>query len=276
MHNTAGHELYVVLCLGLLLIGSLASFIVYFIILYKNKQLANKSEQEKLQAAFQQELLKTQNEIQEQTLTYVSREIHDNITQVLSFIKLNLAMTGDLNDADKADKINESRKLVAQVITDLRDLSKSMSFEHIAQLGLSKTIEIEAERINKSGLFRVDFIADGDARPLGDQRELVLFRIFQEALNNTLKHSGAKHLKISLQYSDQLFNLTIADDGIGFLTGDLNSNGSGLKNIKDRATLIGATAIIDSAPGKGCCVKITIDPLLQQTHADPKYPDSTG
>ncbi|MBD1393511.1 sensor histidine kinase [Mucilaginibacter sp. ZB1P21] len=254
----------------------LVGFVVYFVAIYNKKQIQNKQEQASLQAAFQQELLKTQNEIQEQTLTHVSREIHDNITQVLSFVKLNLAMTGDLNETDKADKINESRKLVAQVITDLRDLSKSMSFEHIANLGLAKTIAFDVDRINKSGLLKAMFIVAGDALSLGDERELVLFRIFQEALNNSLKHSGAKHLKISLQYSEQLFNLTIADDGIGFLTGDLTGNGSGLKNITDRATLIGATATIDSEPGKGCCVKITIDPLLQQPYADPKHPDSTG
>lgn len=276
MRNTTGHELYVVLCLGLLLIGSLSSFIVYFIILYKNRQLANKSEQEKLKSAFRQELLKAQNEIQEQTLTHVSREIHDNVTQVLSFVKLNLAMAISLNVTEQAEKITESRKLVAQAINDLRDLSKSMSFDHIVQLGLVKTVDFEVERINKSGIINITLSIVGEPYTLGDQRELVLFRIFQEALNNALKHAAAKHLRISLQYSDELFNLTIADDGVGFLTDTIKKDGSGLKNIADRAALIGAMAIIDSAPGKGCCIKITIDPLSQQIYADGNHPNSTG
>jgi len=97
-------------------------------------------------------------------------------------------------------KILESRELVAQTIHDLRNLSKSLSFEHISRLGLIKTVNFEVERINNSGLIDVTLTINGDTYSLGEQRELVLFRIFQEALNNTLKHAGAKHLKIVLQY----------------------------------------------------------------------------
>ncbi|WP_373010660.1 sensor histidine kinase [Mucilaginibacter sp.] len=245
-------------------------------IVYRKRRNTQLIENIELKAAFRQELLKAQNEIQEQTLTNVSREIHDNITQVLSFVKLNLAMTGTLSEFEKAQKVNESRKLVAQAIADLRDLSKSMSFEHIVKLGLVTTIEIEAGRISKSGIVNVAFVVEGDTYPLGDQRELVLFRIFQEALNNVLKHSGAKLLKINLQYSEQIFTLTIADDGAGFLNNDLQKDGSGLKNMRSRATLIGAVLTINSEPGKGCCIKITIDPLLQQVYANANYPNSTG
>src|SRR5258708_14831670 len=233
----------------------ITGFIIYFVVLYRNKQLKNKKEQEQLQAAFQQELLKTQLEVQEQTLNYSSTEIHDNITQVLSFVKLTLAGMAAKAEGEKRSKINESRELIDQTITDLRDLSKSLSFEHITSLGLVKTIAIEVERINKSGLISVSFLQEGDIYTLGEQRELVLFRIFQETLNNTLKHSGAKQLKIMLQYHSDLFNLTLADDGSGFSAEILDSKyGSGLKNIKNRAALIGGVATIESAPGKGCCV----------------------
>jgi signal transduction histidine kinase len=275
VYNNNGHELYVVLCLGLVLIGFLASFIIYFIVLYKNKQLSHKREQDKLQAVFQQELLKTQVEMQEQTLNHISREIHDNITQVLSFVKLNLAFPAKATREQVELKISESRNLVAQVINDLRDLSKSLSYEHIIQLGLVQTMEIEAGRINKSGIIKIELSVGGDARNLGEERELVVFRIFQEALNNALKHSGAKLLKISLDYFDHLFNLTIQDNGVGFQADTLSNSGSGLRNMVNRAALIGADAVIDSAPGKGCCIKITIDPLTQYTHANRNH-DSPG
>src|ERR1700750_1824105 len=163
--------------------------VVYFVVLYRNRQLRNKKEQEELHAAFHQELLKTQLEVQEQTLNYISTEIHDNITQVLSFVKLTLANIASSSEGEKKSKIDESRQLVAQTISDLRDLSKSLSFEHIASLGLVQTIEIEVDRINKSGLLNAQIQIDGASYSLGDQRELVLFRIFQEALNNTLKHA---------------------------------------------------------------------------------------
>jgi signal transduction histidine kinase len=111
--------------------------------------------------------------------------------------------------------------------------------------------------------------------PLGGRRELVLFRIFQESLNNTLKHAHAQHFKISLQYSDQMFNLTLEDDGAGFLAGELpDKSGSGLKNIKNRATLIGAAAVISSMPGKGCTIKVSLNPLDKQLYSDGNHQDS--
>jgi signal transduction histidine kinase len=247
----------------------ITGFIIYFVVLYRNKQLINKKEQEQLQAAFHQELLKTQIEMQEQTLEYISREIHDNITQVLSFVKLNLAMSGNISIEDRQSRINESRELISQTITDLRDLSKSLSFDHIISLGLVQTIEMEVERINKSKLINVSFSVDGEGYSLGEQRELVLFRIFQEALNNALKHAGAKHFKIVLQYHSDLFNLTLKDDGSGFSSETLdNKSGSGLRNMENRAALIGGIAKIDSSPGKGCSVTVTLDPFKQQFYAD--------
>jgi signal transduction histidine kinase len=243
--------------------------ITYFIVLYRNKQLENQKKQEKLQSDFHQELLKTQLEVQEQTLSYISTEIHDNITQVLSFVKLTLANLASGTEGEKKAKINETRELVAQTITDLRDLSKSLSFEHIASLGLVQTIETEVERINKSGLLDVSFELDGNTYSLGDQHELVIFRIFQETLNNTLKHSGAKYLKIMLRYHPVLFNLTLEDDGSGFSVETLdNKLGSGLKNIENRAAMIGGEATIESTPGKGCRVSVTINTLNKQIYTD--------
>lgn len=241
--------------------------VVYFVVLYRNRQLKNKKEQEEREANYRQELLKTQLEVQEQTLNYISTEIHDNITQVLSFVKLTLGNIASGVEEEKKSKVIETRELVAQTITDLRDLSKSLSFEHISSQGLIRTIEKEVERVNKSGLINISLEQEGSSYPLGEQRELVLFRIFQESLNNTLKHAAAHHLKIMLKYHTDLFVLILEDDGSGFSTEALeNKLGSGLKNIENRAALIGGTATIDSSPGKGCNVKVVLDPLKRQLY----------
>ncbi|MES2267668.1 MAG: histidine kinase [Bacteroidota bacterium] len=244
------------------------TFLVLYVNLYNQRKKRHIEEKALLEARFQQELLKTQVEMQEQTLNHISREIHDNVTQVLSFVKLNLAIPANATPKQAEQKISESRNLVAQVINDLRNLSKSLSYEHILQLGLVQTIEIEVERVNKSGIINIELAVGGYAHSLGEDRELVLFRIFQEGLNNALKHSGAQKLKVSLDYFDHLFNLTIHDNGKGFLADEQNNRGSGLRNIVNRAALIGAVAVIDSAPGKGCCIKIAIDPFTQNPHAN--------
>jgi len=251
--------------------AGITGFIIYFVVLYRNRQLKNKQEQEQLQAEFRQELLKAQIEMQEQTLNYISGEIHDNITQVLSFVKLNLKVADYGNEVVKK-KIEESRELISQAINDLRNLSKSLSFEHITKLGLVKTLEIEVERINNSGLIQTNLLIQGEYYTLGEQRDLVLFRIFQEVLNNTLKHSGAKHLKINLQYHPELFNLTVQDDGLGFSADSAAKySGLGLNNIRT----IGAAAVIESSPGKGCCVIITLNPF-KRLYDDRNHSDSFG
>lgn len=254
-------QLIIIIIAGTVMLLLLGMFIISFLFFYQRKHNTHITEKEQQQAAFKQELLKTQIEMQEQTLHYVSQEIHDNITQVLSFVKMNLALTGNLSETARTNKIDESRKLVSQAITDLRDLSKSLSFEHIAQLGLVKTIGIEVDRLNKSSIMASSMDVQGNPFSLGSERELVLFRIFQEALNNALKHARAKEFKISIAYKPDAFTLVVADDGAGFEMNELRAGGSGLRNMQNRAALVGAAATIHSEPGKGCAITVSIAAL---------------
>ena len=267
------NELYVVFFSATAFFVFLTGFIIYFIVLYQKRQGQNKVERDAMQANFRQEFLKARLEMQEQTFAHVSRELHDNVNQVLSFVKLNLAMITNVDDEQRL-RINENRDLIAQAITDLRDLSKSLSFEHITKQGLVKTIENEVNKLNKSGIIEAALSVQGDVYPLGEQSELVLFRILQEALNNAIKHSGASHLQIGLQYGAEMFNLTVGDDGAGFLPNSLDhSTGSGLTNIENRATVIGAVATIQSSPGNGCNVSVTLNLLQQRIYIDGNHPD---
>lgn len=270
-------EVILIIIAGTALLLLLGFFMVGFLLMFQKKQNKNALEKAELKSSFKQELLKTRIEIQEETLNYVSREMHDNITQVLSFVKLNLGLLGKKLDGDEQAKLNDTRELVAQTITDLRNLSKSLSFEHISALGLVKTLEMEAVRINKSGLIHVDVTVEGEVYSLGEQRELVLFRVFQEALNNVLKHADAANIKIGLHYNTQMFNLTIEDDGVGFQPELLNDkSGSGLRNMTNRAGLIGAEAVISSSPQKGCTIKLSLNPLVQEIYANGTDSNSPG
>ena len=271
-----GFDFTVLLTVAIGLIALFVLFIITILFIYQRRTFEHQQKITAIEQNLKQEILKTQIEVQDQTLTYVSREIHDNITQVLSFVKLSLGVVG--KDAEQTQaKITESRELLSQAINDLRDLSKSMSFDTIKAAGLEKTIQLELDRINKSGLVNAELHVEGEAFSLGEKNELVLFRIFQETVNNALKHANAKQLKIELLYSAKVFNLTIADDGVGFPTSILDEHrGSGLKNLQNRAALIGGTATIISSPGNGCSVKIALDPLIEDIYADADYSNSTG
>jgi len=270
-------EIILLVIAGTAIVMLLGVFIISFLLIYQKKQNKNVLEKTQLKSSFQQELLKTRMEIQEETLNHISRELHDNITQVLSFVKLNLGVLGrNLGEQEKM-RVNDNRELIAQSISDLRNLSKSLSFEHISVMGLVKTLEIEAERINRSGIINLSLSVEGDRYALGEQRELVLFRIFQEALNNALKYAQADNFKMSLYYKAQMFNLTIEDDGVGFEPELLkDKGGSGLRNIVNRAALIGASAIINSSPGNGCSINLSLNPLVQETYVNGTYSNSPG
>ena len=257
---------------GTAILFLLGLFIISFLFFYQKKQNSYIKESNQLKNNFRQELLKTQLEVHEHTLNHVSQEIHDNIGQVLAFIKLNLGTIKSLPEAEKQERIDESRELVSHVITDLRDLSKSLSYEALATKGLAETIRTELNRINRAASFSLDFNIIGQSFPLSQQRELVVFRIFQECMQNIIKHSEADQLKITLQYSTELFNLIIQDDGIGFCPDDaIEQVGAGMKNMKSRAKLIDATISITSSSGKGCITKVSLNPSQTQVSFDGLY-----
>lgn len=212
---------------------------------------------------FQQELLQTQIEIQQQTLKTISQEIHDNVGQVLSLAKLNLGTLKDTESAFNETKINNTRQLVSKAINDLRDLSRSLYGNKIAELGLADAIDNEMQILQNSGLFKTSFKIIGEAFKLEPQKEMVIYRMLQESMNNAIKHSKAQHIDVVLKYDTGRFNLSITDDGVGFDTDDLQQSqpGMGLKSMKNRAALVGGKVSVMSSPGKGTTVSVDLENL---------------
>jgi signal transduction histidine kinase len=237
----------------------LAGFIITFLFFFQKKQQKNLSEKQELQSQFAQTLLQSQLEIQEQTLNHISQELHDNLGQVASLIKINLN-TLSLQDTKKATaKIEHTKEITRQLIADIKSLSVSLGADRIARTGLVRALETEVERLNKTGAFEADFNVQGSIPELGNDKSVILYRMSQEILNNMVKHSGAKHLRISLEGLDNLFILEFNDDGAGFdLSAQKQSSGAGLGNLEKRARLINAQLIIESNPGKGTRVRIEL------------------
>jgi signal transduction histidine kinase len=237
---------------GSIIVIILVSFVVLLSYLFTTKKNKLLKERELMQSQFQQELLRTQIEIQEQTLTTISQEIHDNIGQVLSLAKLNL----NTMPYSAAPEIQETKNLVSKAINDLRNLSHSMHGDIIAELGLQQSIANELAIIQSTKAFTTDLQVTGIPYKLNAQKEMILFRIVQEALNNCIKYSAAKKISVQLQYQPQLFILVVQDDGNGFDT--TITSGIGLKSMANRAQLIGGTFTVQSSPGKGTTISIEL------------------
>jgi two-component system, NarL family, sensor kinase len=245
----------------------LGLFILTLTWLYSKKQERNKQEKQLMQTQFEQALLQTQIEIQEQTLKTISQEIHDNIGQVLSLAKLNLNTFEGIESDTNQTKINDTKNLVSKAINDLRDLSRSLHGDKIAELGLQQSVENELKILQNTGQFTTHFKVTGSPAKLEPQKEMVLFRILQEGLNNAVKHSKAKNITVQMDYQPQLFCLTITDDGIGFDKASLSAaaTGIGLTSMKNRAALIGGTFTIDSIINNNTTICVSIAGSMSKT-----------
>lgn len=234
-------------------------FVVFILVVrYRKKRREN----EELRVVFSEQLLSSKLEIQEQTLQYISRELHDNIGQIASLVKINLN-TISLSDIDKAGKkIDNTKELMGQLITDLKLLSTSLNTDKIAKIGIIKAIEIEVEKMNKIGLFLVSLHLDKNLPIIDSEREIIIFRMLQEVLNNTMKHSEASVIDIYLKYAQKILTIKVTDDGKGFDVAkkmtDANDMGNGLTNLENRAKVIKGNYKIESTEGKGTINTISI------------------
>lgn len=249
-------EIKIVLAATLLLI-LITFFIILFVFFYQKRYYLYKKETQLLQSQFSETLLQSQIEIQEQTLQHISRELHDNLGQVASLIKINLH-TIDLSNEKKAiDKIDFTRELTRQMINDIKALSVSLNSDRIEKNGLSSAIETEVERLNKTGTLTANYVIENDFPKLPDDKALILYRMVQEILNNAVKHSQAKQITISVNVNENIFILAISDNGVGFNVEEKkDSGGAGLQNLSSRANRINAQLQTESSPETG--TRITI------------------
>jgi len=237
------------------------TFLFRFILLYQKKSIAFTSEKKLMETQFQQEILLSQLEIQEQTLKNISQEIHDNIGQTLSLVKLNLNTIDMEKPAVIPQKVDNSKQLVGKAITDLRTLSKKLHSDSILAAGLLKAIEFELGLVEKSGVYQTSLTINGEPVTLDAQKELILFRIVQEAMNNIIKHAHASTIAISANFAHNHLQLLIDDNGNGFKLpleqGDIN-RGIGLRSMENRVKLLNGQFAIETALEKGTQIQISV------------------
>ena len=204
-------------------------------------------------------------EIYLQTLDEVSKDLHDNFGHILSLINMNLAMVLPQTSGSKEiyDTIAETKNLNRQLITDLKDMTKSLSRNYRRNFDLIAGMENEINRLNKSGLLIAQMTVQGIPVKADYKTELIVFRMFQEMLNNIIAHAKAGNCRVELEYFPTFFQLNISDDGLGFnyeeyLSSKTIRKGLGLKNMENRCALLGATFSMSSQPGKGTSISIKI------------------
>jgi len=206
-----------------------------------------------LRKRFEQKLLNTVVETEEKERNRLAVDLHDEIGPLLSSMKMYLSLVKDSKDQEKIEYITTHvSELVKQAITSIREISNSLSPHLLTNFGLvsafNNTIAIAKD------LIQVKFTYNCSSIRFPNNIEIVYYRIFKELLNNTLKHSEAKQIEISLQYNKNVLSLVFKDNGKGFNVLEQmeeRTTGLGLFNILSRVKAINGDYHIDSEKGKG-------------------------
>ncbi len=197
----------------------------------------------------EQAVLHSKMEIREQILRNIGKELHDNLGQLLSVVKLNL------NRINKGN-LDESISLVGQCVDEMRSLSKVLDPDSISRMGLIDSLKIEVQRLNRLNLISASLDITGQESDLAPSVEIILFRIMQESISNVLNHAKASTLDILMNFKKNLLNITIEDNGVGFDIEEINNMGSGMSNMMYRAETLNAAVDIISTKGQGTTISI--------------------
>lgn len=252
--TTSERHLLVYMILVLVVITSLV--IVFFVVFQKrkNKLILDKIKQKQ---AFEEEIAQAQTETQEQTLKNVGWELHDNVGQLLSFASMQLSILKMQVSDDIKDKFKDTSEALKESLKEVRALSRTLNNEVILNIGFEQSVYNELERLKKMKFASAQKHTIGEKRPFNNKKhEIILFRIIQEFLSNSVKYSEAENLSVTLNYQPKKLIITAKDDGKGF---DIKTveKGAGLLNMKSRAALINADFELKSEEGKGVEMIIT-------------------
>ena len=192
---------------------------------------------------------------QEAERSEISRELHDNVNQLLMSAKLfmNSAKNDPINAVEHIEKATTYQLMAVE---EIRKLSKALNTSLVKVIGLSRSIDDIIINMKAFQQIETKFNYDQQLdKILSDDQKLMIFRILQEQTNNIIKYANAKNVTISLREENNNIYLSIADDGKGFDT-SVQSKGIGFNNIYNRVDAFGGEVDLVSSPGKGCSLHI--------------------
>jgi two-component system sensor histidine kinase UhpB len=201
-------------------------------------------------------------EVREEERKNIARDIHDELGQQLTILKMDVAwIIKKLRNPDEVltnqlkgllDTIDGTIKSVRRMCSELRPAL-------LDDLGLIAAMEWQAREFEKNTGIAVELTLPGEALRLVTEIKTGLFRIFQESLTNIARHAQAREVKVNLQEGDKTLVLDIRDDGKGFDTSLLNEKRTlGILGMEERSLMMGGKYVIESEPGKGTTVKVTV------------------
>lgn len=201
--------------------GSVISIVTILVFIYQLLNIHLKKKWEFSQTIHQlnlereKQILQSKIVAQEETMEHLSKEIHDNINQILSFAKLNLDLTIHNHNLFNYN-LQATQDLINKAIFELNNISKGLSADALTNMGLLRCVEMEAERINILHFTKIEIRNIDNFIFESIELQLILYRIFQEAIKNAILHGKASIIDISFIQQGPKRQLIIEDNGCGF------------------------------------------------------------
>ncbi len=193
---------------------------------------------------------------QEEERARVARELHDEVNQSLTGLLLRLEAAREAAPPELEDELGETKALANRAMTELLSLARQLRPTALDDLGLRAAIAGQVEQLGR-GAIEVGFSAQGELTDLDSDTQLVVYRVAQEALANTARHSAASRVDVGLRRDAAGVELMVVDDGRGFAFEDAE-RGLGIGGMRERALLVGGELTIESRPGQGTSVRLTV------------------
>jgi len=194
---------------------------------------------------------------QEQERTRVARDLHDEVNQSLTGLLLRLEAVREAAPPELESELADTKRLANQAMRELLSLARQLRPTALDDLGLAAAIGGQVEQLGQ-GEVETELSREGDFTDLGDDAQLVVYRVAQEALSNAARHSGAGRIAVRLtRREDGGVELEVTDDGCGFAF-DESEGGLGIAGMRERALLVGGDLTIESRPGHGTTVRLFV------------------
>ena len=229
-------------------------------------------EQQRLTEVAERQLRRLSQQLvqaQEDERRSMARELHDQVGQMLTALRMEL---GNLQQAAGADsglfrtRLTETKQLAEQALRTVRDLSMGLRPSMLDDLGLGPALEWQAREFSRRTGVPVTVQADGTVDLLPESYRTCIYRVVQEALTNCARHASAKSIRVNLHGRPNWLALTVEDDGGGFLPEESRGRGIGLIGIRERVGELGGSVEIFSQPGKGTLIRAEL-PLQEARQA---------
>ena len=215
-------------------------------------------------------------EVQEEERRHLARELHDEFGQILATITLHLHAAHGLAGDAARPRLDECARLLRQAGEQVRNLAIELRPTMLDTLGLDATLRWLAEQHQQRNGCEVDFVGHLTGPPLPPDLSIACFRVVQESLTNVVRHAAARHVRIELSQSENLLELVIRDDGVGFDVAPTQEQAArrgslGLLGMAERVQLLGGTLHVESEPGRGTRIRASF-PLSEfsEERADPE------